>query len=134
MRASHYAQAFHELTLTPKMEEGALVKQFVATVAENGHAHLLPKIVRSLERIHRREEKRETIEVTSSKELSPGEVSELLKHEPFKHALSPSHKKVVRKVDETLVGGTLVRTGALRIDASYKRALLELYRHTTENL
>ncbi|HEY9585329.1 MAG TPA: F0F1 ATP synthase subunit delta [Candidatus Paceibacterota bacterium] len=134
MRASSYAQAFHELTTSRKIEEGALVKQFVAIVAGNGHAHLLPKIVRSLERTLRREEKKETIEVTSAKELSTGDVTELLKREPFKHALSPLHKKVVRKTDPTLVGGTIVRTGALRIDASYKRSLLELYRHVTEEL
>ena len=134
MRASLYAQAFHELVASKKIGEETLVKQFVATVAANGHAHLLPKIVRSLGEIERKEEKKETIEVASAKELSTGDVTELLKREPFKHALSPLHKKVVRKTDPTLVGGTIVRTGALRIDASYKRSLLELYRHITEEL
>ncbi|MEK7118536.1 MAG: F0F1 ATP synthase subunit delta [Patescibacteria group bacterium] len=133
MRASHYAQAFHELTVSRKIEDGALVKQFVATVAQNGHAHLLPKIVRSLERTLHREEKKEIIEVVSARELSPTQVSDLLKQNSFKHVLSQSHKKVVRKVDETLVGGTIVRTGALRIDASYKRALFELYQSIISN-
>jgi F0F1-type ATP synthase delta subunit len=127
MRASSYAQALHELSVDGTIDGGKLVKQFVATVMGNGHAYLLPKIVRSLERIHKREEKKSTIEVTSAKALSPEHVADLLKRAPFKHALSPLHKKVVRKVDETLVGGEVVRTGTLKIDASHKRALIELY-------
>lgn len=127
MRASCYAQAFHELAVARKIEQVTLVKQFVATVMQNGHAHLFPKIVRLLERTLVREEKKETIEVTSAKELSTEKVAELITQEPFKHAISPAHKKVTRKVDATLVGGTIVKTGALRIDASHKRALLELY-------
>ena len=127
MRAIHYAKAFHELALSKKVEGATLVKQFVGTVAQNGHTHLFPKIVRSLERTLSREEKKETIEVTSAKELSPEEVRKLLKKDPFKHALSSAHKKVIQKVDETLVGGSVVRTGSLKIDASHKHSLLELY-------
>ncbi|OGZ07808.1 MAG: hypothetical protein A3C13_03950 [Candidatus Lloydbacteria bacterium RIFCSPHIGHO2_02_FULL_50_11] len=131
MRASYYAKAFHELTAAQTIEGGTLVKQFVATIIGNGHAHMFPKIVRSLERHLRREEKKSTIEVTSAKELSPAQVSGLLRQEPFKHALSAKHKKVQRKTDETLVGGVVVRTGAFRIDASYKRSLAELYQSLT---
>lgn len=127
MRASSYAQALHELAVADKQDDGKLVKQFVATVEGNGHAHLLSKIVRSLERIEKREEKKSTIEVSSATALSPEKVAQLLKREPFKHALSASHKKVVRKVDATLVGGAVVRTGSQKIDASYKRTLIELY-------
>jgi F0F1-type ATP synthase delta subunit len=127
MRASSYAQALHELTVAGIEDDGKLVKQFVATVERNGHAHLLPQIVRGLERIERREEKKATIEVSSATALSPEKVAQLLKRDPFKHALSATHKKVVRKVDATLVGGAVVRTGSQKIDASHKRALIELY-------
>lgn len=127
MRASHYAQAFHDLATASKMEEGVLARQFVATVAQNGHTHLLRKILRSIERMVRREEKQYTIEVTSAKELSQEEVGALLKKEPFKHALSSAHKKVLRKTDETLIGGSVVRTSTTKVDGSSKRALLDLY-------
>lgn len=127
MRAAHYAKALQELTAAGKISEGMLMKQFVSTVAQNGHAHLFPKIVRSLERIERREEKKATIEVTSAMELTAEKVAALLKQEPFKQAIAPGHKKVIRKIDETLVGGTVVRTGTLKIDASHKHALLDLY-------
>ncbi|MDO8520637.1 MAG: F0F1 ATP synthase subunit delta [bacterium] len=131
MRASHYAQAFHDLVFARTIEEGTLVKQFVATVKENGHAHLFRKILRSLERIMRREEKQSTIEVTSAAALSKEEVGTLLKKEPWKHVLSSGHKKVVRKTDETLIGGMVLRTSTAKIDASHKRALLDLYQSLT---
>src|SRR3989344_3566837 len=127
MRATHYAQAFHDLALYGKIGEETLVKQFIATVRANGHAHLLQQIVRSLERILSREEKQNTIEVSSATALSEGEVSAFLKQEPFKYALSSGHKKVVRKTDETLIGGTFLRTSTKKIDASHKHALLDLY-------
>ncbi|OGZ07822.1 MAG: hypothetical protein A3C93_05880 [Candidatus Lloydbacteria bacterium RIFCSPHIGHO2_02_FULL_54_17] len=127
MRASYYAQAFHDLALSGKIGEETLVKQFVATVAANGHKHLLLQIVRSLERIMRREAKKETIEVFSTKELSQSEVGALLKNEPFKHALSAKHKKVLGKTDDTLVGGVVVRTSREKVDTSHKRALMDLY-------
>lgn len=130
MRASYYAKALHELVLSQKIGEDVLVRQFVATVAQNGHAHMFPRVVRSFERMERRDEKKATIEVTSARELSPVEVSELLKQGPFKHALSPLHKKVIRRTDATLVGGVIVRTGATKIDASYKRMLMDLYRQS----
>lgn len=141
MRASYYAQAFHDLAClsesarsqatASKMEEGVLVKQFVATVVQNGHAHLLRKILRSIERTVRREEKQSTIEVTSAKELSQEDVGALLKKEPWKYAPSSAHKKVLRKTDGALIGGAVVRTSTTKIDASYKRILLDLYRQIT---
>lgn len=131
MRASYYAQALYELALAEKGGEEKLIRQFVETVAGNGHAHMLPKILKSYERIAEREVRKSTIEVTSAAPLSEEKVLALLKKEPFKHALTAAHKKVVRKTDDTLVGGVVVRTGAQRIDASYKRMLLDLYQSIT---
>lgn len=134
MRASYYAQALYDLTHTQKGDEEKLVHQFVATVAGNGHAHMLPKILKSYERISTKQEKKSTIEVTGAVPLTEDEVLLLLKKEPFKNALTAAHKKVVRKTDSTLVGGVVVRTGKLRIDASHKRMLVDLYQETVKNL
>jgi F0F1-type ATP synthase delta subunit len=134
MRASYYAQALYDLALTEKGGEEKLIRQFVETVAGNGHAHMLPKILKSYERIANKEARKSTIEVTSAAPLSEENVLLLLKKEPFKNVLTVSHKKVVRKTDDTLVGGVVVRTGAMRIDASYKRMLLDLYQETIKNL
>lgn len=113
------------------MSEEKLVKNFVDTVIANGHTYLFPRIVRSFARKIAREEAKETITVSSAKELSQNDVAALLKREPYKHALSPKHRKVVRKTDETLIGGVVVRTGVLRLDSSYKRALQDLYHSLT---
>ncbi len=134
MRARYYAQALYDLALTEKGDEAKLIRQFVETVAGNGHAHMLPKILKSYERIAEKEARKSTIEVTSAVPLSEENVLKLLKKEPFKNALTASHKKVVRKTDDTLVGGVVVRTGRVRIDASYKRMLLDLYQNAIQNL
>lgn len=134
MRARYYAQALYDLALTEKGDESKLIRQFVETVAGNGHAHMLPKILKSYERIAEKEARKSTIEVTSAVPLSEENVLKLLKKEPFKNALTASHKKVVRKTDDTLVGGVVVRTGRVRIDASYKRMLLDLYQNAIQNL
>ena len=103
------------------------MKHFMATVEGNGHAYLFPKILRSFEGIVAKEVKASTIVVTSAKPITEEKVLALLKKEPFKNALSMSHKKVVRKTDEGIIGGVVVRTSTMRIDASHKRALLDIY-------
>ncbi len=132
MRASYYSRALHAaLKEHPEMEE-KLQKQFMETVSANGHSYLLPKIVRSFEKLQEKDEKAGTIVVTSATEITTEHTQELLKKEPWKHALSTSHKKVIRTVDHSLVGGVVVKTGNTRIDGSYKRALLDLYQHIIE--
>lgn len=134
MRASFYAQALYELLESRKDDREKLVGQFTETVVLNGHRHLFPKIIKAFERIEARRVKESTIEVTSAHPLSDDDVSSILKKEPFKHALSSKHRKVVRKIDSTIVGGIVVCTGTLRVDASYKRMLLDLYQKMTVNL
>lgn len=134
MRASSYAQALHgALTEHPKDEE-QILSHFVATVAANGHAHLFPRIVKHFARIIGKSEEETTIEVTSATELSEADVIAILKKEPFKHALAAHHKKVVRKVDDRIIGGVIVRAGTTRIDSSYKRALSDIYQNFTATL
>ena len=134
MRASWYSQALYEVLTSHKGDEEKLLKQFKETVIRNGHAHMFPKILRSYERLLAKKQKEATIEVTSATLLSEKAVAELLKKSPYKNVLSTSHRSVGRKVDETITGGVVVRTSTMRIDASYKRMLLELYQKITANL
>lgn len=134
MRASWYAQALHEVLASHKGDDDRLVEQFKETVVRNGHAHMFPKILRSFERLEAKKQKEATIEVTSATMLSEEEVSELLKKNPFKNVLQTSHRTVKRNVDETITGGVIVRTNVMRIDASHKRMLLDLYQKITGNL
>lgn len=134
MRASWYSQALYETLQSHKGDETKLLQQFRETVVRNGHAHMFPKILRSYERLEAKKQKEATIEVTSATPLSEKDVALLLKKSPFKNVLATSHRAVVRKVDETITGGVVVRTSMMRIDASYKRMLLELYQKITGNL
>ncbi len=132
MRAAHYAHALEELLKAHPEKESELVERMFTVVHENGHDHLLKKILRSFTRLHERDAKKSTIEVVTATPIAEAEVQKLLKQDPFKKILSADHKHVKRTVDETIVGGTIVRTGGERIDTSYKRALIELYQHITK--
>ncbi len=131
MRASQYAEALYRATQEHPHKEDALVANFIETLKANGHVHFLPRVVRSLERFRMRDEKERTIRITSSHELSEKETQEILRTEPFKNLLDASHKRVERVVDDSIIGGTIVSTKAQRVDGSYKRALLELYKSIT---
>lgn len=134
MRASSYAKALHEALLAhPHMEE-KLLKQCAETVVANGHAYLFSRIIKSFARIVAKEEQATTIEVVSATPLTQEEVVALLKQEPFKHALSTRHRRVVRKTDSTIIGGTIVRTETTRIDASFKKSLQHIYQNFTNSL
>lgn len=134
MRASWYAKAIYELVETGAMSKEKSVEHVVGVVRMNGHEYMLPKIVRAIERIAQKNAKHETIEVITANELPQTEVSALLRQEQFAKILSPLHKRVVRKVDPTLIGGTIVKTDSERIDMSYKRMLQEIYQNMTNTL
>lgn len=132
MRAFHYATALHSLLALHPEKEDELITQFMSTVRANGHEHLLIKIVRSFEKIEKKILTASTIEVTSVVKMSTEEVTKLLRTEPFSKLLSTKHKHVIRKEDDTLVGGVVVKAGSLSVDQSYKRALLDLYQNITK--
>lgn len=127
MRASWYAKTLAALEDSGALSEPKILDQFIAVVEQNGHTHMLRKIIRGYERIIARKTAHETIEVTTASAISEAEVATLLRTAPFAQVLSPEHKRVIRKVDPTLIGGAVARTDRMRIDASYKRTLADLY-------
>ena len=131
MRAAQYAEALYRAAKEHPHKEDALLSNLTETLKANGHTHFLPRIVRSLERFRTRDEKEGTIRITSSRELTEKETQELLRKEPFKNLLDTSHKRVERVVDDSIIGGAIVSTKSQRVDGSYKRALLELYKSIT---
>jgi F0F1-type ATP synthase delta subunit len=126
MRASWYAKALIDLSST--LPEDELVTRLVGTLKNNNHLHMLPQVVRAYERLLLRKDRHSTITVTTERPYEQSEVSALLRKDDFARALTVTHKRVVRVVDPTIVGGAIVRTSSLRVDRSYKRALLDLYR------
>ena len=131
MRPSSYAKALFAVAGEGTLSEEKLLEHFLGTLRTNGHVHMLPRVLRAYERILAKHTKKETIEVTTATELSQTEVATLLRKEPFANVLTTLHKRVERKVDSSVVGGAIVRTSGTRIDASYKRKLLDLYQSLT---
>jgi F0F1-type ATP synthase delta subunit len=132
MRASHYARALHELLIEKPEKADEYVARLAEAVRTRGDEHLFPRILRSLERLRARDEHERTIVVTTASALPESEVGALLRKEPFKHLLTAKHKKVVRREDDSLIGGAVVTAGSLRVDTSYKRALIDLYHDITD--
>jgi F0F1-type ATP synthase delta subunit len=130
MRAIDYAHAFLDIYGSPgHTDDGVLVANLVKTVERHGHQHLLRKIQRHIEKQLQKNEKKRTITVLSSNEVSEQEVAALLRTEPYRSILETEHKIVDRIVDPTLVGGIVVKTLSREIDTSYKRKLIDLYQH-----
>lgn len=123
MRASTYAQALREsLDSAQKTEESGIVERFVAVVRRNGHTHLLPAIVRSLERITAKRRREVTLELITAVPLSSEERDAIL----ATHS-APKDRTIVTRVDPTIVGGYILRSRSQRIDASHKHTLFTLY-------
>lgn len=127
MRAKDYAKAFVQLHASQNIDEKTLLKNFVATVHANGHRALLPKIVRHVAKMSSQKEKSETVVVTSPSAMDENAVAHLLRQVPYRDILDTKHKTVVRKTDESLIGGHIVRSASRMIDTSYKRMLINLY-------
>ncbi len=128
MRATHYAKALAELLSDrPASEGAAIAERLVETARKNGHAHLLPRIARAYEKIAKKNERARTVEVVTAHKSDPALVTATAK----KNGVATEGMHVVSRTDATLVGGALVRTRSERIDMSYKRALMELYKKLT---
>jgi F-type H+-transporting ATPase subunit delta len=132
MRAFHYARALESLYKDDPSKENEVVERLLAVMHENGHDHLLKKVLRSFQKLHERDRKKSTIEIVSATPIAEGEVVKLLKKEPFSKILSTKHRHVTRSVDDSIVGGVVVKTGSERVDASFKRSLIDLYEHITK--
>jgi len=125
MRASHYAKALAEIVREhPTEEHGRMVKQFVEIVKKNGHTNLFPRIVSAFARIEKKEQSLRTILVISALPLSAEEVDQALEARGIERT---KDQVVTALIDDTLIGGVVVRTHATRIDSSWKRELLALY-------
>lgn len=126
MRASHYAQAISELLAEhPASEHARLLKRFGEVLRARGGSHLASRILRSLAKKDVRAATLCTVTIMTAHEISEEQAHAILKehHIPF-----DAHAHLLeRRVDPTLTGGAVVRTHALRVDASHKRSLRDLY-------
>jgi F0F1-type ATP synthase delta subunit len=121
--AEAYAQILLSLEGDPARER--LLSGFFEAVARRGHCELLPAILRAYERKIGERRKllhpRVTIARERDRERFAAQISEAL-------ASLAAHGEPEVQVDDALIGGYRVEAGHQRIDASYRRKLLDLYR------
>ena len=128
MLAKYYALAI-ALAIAGKTgsEQGAILERFFALLKGKGHLTLLPHILRELDRYADLMKTRESVTVTTPAPASNEHIEQIQKG--FTE-YGVGDGELVQKLDTYLVGGFTVKTRDLRIDASYKRQLLDLYQAT----
>lgn len=124
MRASHYAQALATFDNAPLAERENAVRRLVQVAEKNGHAHLLPKIIRVYTHLTEKAKRQSIATVTTAKEITHEKARSFAKAE----GIDIDTHTLAQTVDPTLIGGFVLRTRGERIDRSDKRALLEIYK------
>ena len=103
--------------------EEELVRNFLLLLAEKGRAGEIEEIAREFERLAAREEGILDVELTTAVELSDEEARDVISQ-----IEQASGRKVVatRRVDPDLIGGIVLQTGSMRLDASIRGRLNRL--------
>lgn len=92
------------------------IDAFFALLKKRGHHKLLPGIIRAFEVSLQKKDLRNMVWVTVARKEDV-------------HAAAAARKIPPEEIliDETIIGGSVVRTYDTRVDKSYKRALEQLY-------
>lgn len=125
--AHEYAQALRSaLDRTAPARVDEVIDRFATIVRKRGHGRLLPKIVAALSRgmILRERRVRTEVAVADATVIKTHAVA-ISEHA---RALGVPPETVTFVVDDTLIAGYRIRTRDRVLDASGKRALIELYR------
>ena len=102
-----------------------LVRNFILLVVEKGRAAELPEILRELDALVAREQRRLDVELTTAFELSDDEAREIVRQI---ESAAGREVEATRRVDPDLIGGLVLQAGSMRVDASV-RGRLERLRH-----
>lgn len=97
-----------------------LLRNFLRLTAEKGRIGQIEEIAREFDRLMAREERRLDVELTTARELSDSEASELLQQ-----IEQASGRKIeaTRRVDPNLIAGFVLQAGSMRVDASVRGRL-----------
>ncbi len=123
MRAKDYSQAVFEL-IQNGTSESVVFTNLSAMLKKRGHEKLYGRILRELQTLAEKQVKRETTTVTVAK----SEDVDLHKDAIAKTVSSLNGTAFTTVVDPTITGGFIAEKVEKRIDASYKKTLLTLYR------
>lgn len=106
----------------------AHLKNLVNALAENKRLPLFPAIAEQFEKLREEQEKTVTVEIRSAFPLDADQESRLIAGLKNKLARDVTANTVI---DETLIGGVIVRAGDLVIDGSAKGRLAKLVENVT---
>ncbi len=102
---------------------GEAGRNFLRTLAENKRLGLLPEIAAQFEVLRAEVENVIDVEVIAAREIAPPQQKRLM--EALKRRLGRDVRMHTR-IDDTLIGGAIVRAGDLVIDGSLKGRLARL--------
>ena len=97
-----------------------LTAQFIGVVADNRRLFALPGMIKAYKQMAAEKRGEISAEVTSAVELTAGQRKEL--SESLKEKLG-SDVQLVEKVDQSILGGLIVKVGSRMIDTSLKTKL-----------
>jgi F-type H+-transporting ATPase subunit delta len=108
-----------------------LLQNFLRLVIEKNRGGELREIQREFERLVAERERRLTVELTTAYQLSDEEAQEIT--EQIARA-SGRPVDATRNVDESLIGGFVLKAGTMRVDASVRGRLERLRRELTSTV
>lgn len=123
MRTQDYTEAILSLAKEGKISAHTLTD--LKKVLENrGHTRLYPKILAQLKRILEHDQKTGTALITLAKESDGSRY----KNKIVEALTELKITEYTTSIDPTIVGGFIAEGSMKRVDASYKKQLLTLYR------
>jgi F0F1-type ATP synthase delta subunit len=124
MLAQYYARALYEIVQNESpSEQGKYVGNLMALLKRKGHFKLLPFILKEYTKLSAGKEKDSMIV------LSRHSDNQALRQARDAYERHFHLEEPHVAVDESIVGGFRIKSGNKILDASYKTALLQLYRN-----
>lgn len=117
------AQARGINAVTERMELSPLVRNLVALMASKGRLYMLPQVIRIFSALMAEHRGEVTAEVTSAKKLTEAQSQKLAQ------TLASAEGREVKlnvTVDESVIGGLVVKVGSRMIDTSIRAKLAQL--------
>jgi F0F1-type ATP synthase delta subunit len=123
MRVHDYTESVYALYKNG-MDVETLISNLKMTLTRKGHVRLLPAILADLKRLADKEQERSTIFVT----LAHKDHQETHKEEINNAVEKLGGTSHTVQIDPTITGGFIATGAESRIDRSYKKQLLTIYR------
>ena len=125
MLPEKYAKALYDLMKDKsENEQDKLFSNFLKVLERNGHSKLLPRVLKSFEKISFQEKTDTSVDfVVSDSKFEDKYKAQIKKYSKY----FDKDQEVQTKTDSSIVGGFMIRSKNVVVDGSYKRSLVNLY-------